>query len=88
MSMLFRSILNQKTFLSKNEILQIFIIWYIDRFYITIDIIYIIIIDIDSDINSIDINIIGINNVIHNIDDNVDFIINIVIDTWVSFLTP
>ena len=63
-------------------------IWYIDRFYITIDIIYIIIIDIDIDINSIDINIIGINIVIHNIDDNIDFIINCVIDTWVSFLTP
>ena len=88
MSMLFRSILNQNTFSSKNEILEIFIIWYIDRFYITIDIIYIIIIHIDIDINSIDINIIGINIVIHNIDDNIDFIINIVIDTWVSFLTP
>ena len=45
-------------------------------------------IDINIDNNSIDINVIGINIVIHNIDDNIDFIINIVIDTWVSLLTP
>ena len=48
----------------------------------------IIIIDIDIDIDSIDINIIGINDDIIIIDDSIDFIINIVIDTWVSFLTP
>ena len=46
-----------------------------------INIICIINIDIISDINSIDINIIGINIVINNIDDNIDFMINVVIDT-------
>ena len=65
---------------SKNVFLQFWIIWYIDRIYITVDLIYIIIIDIGIDINSIDINIIGINIVIHNIDDNINIIIIIDID--------
>ena len=45
-------------------------------------------IGIDTININVDINIIGINIVIHNIDDNIDFTISIVIDTWVSFLTP
>ena len=59
-----------------------------NRFKVNINIIFIINTDINIDINSTDINIIGINIVIHNIDDNIDFMINFVIDTWVSFLTP
>ena len=53
-----------------------------------VNVICIINIDIIIDNNSINVNIIGINIVIHNIDDCIDFIINMVIDTWVSFLTP
>ena len=40
-------------------------------------VIHVIIIDIDTDINTIDINITGINDVINIVDDNIDMIVNI-----------